>query len=114
MDSPPLVEPSVFGNDFGLSEVTFHPTATAICSIGEAPFFAEVTVAYSPARWLLEFESFEEWVHALANRHESIESLTALIFDTLWARLEPQRLSVTCACQTTRHAPATATKEKSR
>lgn len=103
----------VLNNSPAVSLVCFYPKASAICSEGRAPFTAEVTVAYIPNLFLLEFEDFERWLREIANEEHTIESLTARIFDELEGALGPElALQVTLDATTTRHAPATCVKQQ--
>jgi NADPH-dependent 7-cyano-7-deazaguanine reductase QueF len=92
--------------------VVFSPSYSTICSIGKAPFYGELSLMYRPDVLLLEFVSFEEWLHSLANLTMTIEGLNRLVFDVLSEALGDIPLHVTVHARTTVHAPVSATIER--
>lgn len=95
-------------NDAHITSIGYYPETSAICSIGKAPFHASVEITYQPGDVLLEFESFERWLHGLGTTNTTIEGLTRLIFDALVGVLGDIPLEVRVHASTTVHAPVTA------
>lgn len=104
--------PSIIGtvpNAASIDTIIYTPQASAVCAIGKAPFHAQAVITYHPNALLLEFESFERWLHSISMTNTTIEGLTRLIFDALVAVLGDIPLEVTLHASTAVHAPVTAT-----
>ena len=96
-------------NDSGVDEVGFTPAFSAICSVGDAPFWGTVDIAYQPRNKLLELESFQLWLRSLSCERMTVEDLCRLCFDKLMAVLGDIQLRVVVNAYTTVHAPVSAT-----
>lgn len=92
--------------------VQFTPMFSTICSVGKAPFWGTITIVFYPAGNLLEFESFETWLHSMANDEQTIEDLCRRVFDALTHALGSVRLFVEVNASTTVHAPASVSIER--
>lgn len=88
--------------------IEYHPKFSVLCSVGQAPFYGTIDIVYKPDGFLLEFESFEEWLRSIAKNEFTVESLTILVFKTLISVLGDIQLSVTVNAKTTVHAPISA------
>lgn len=96
------------GKEFRLLvNVRYQTQFSALCRIGKAPFGGEVVIVYDPDERMLEFESFDAFLRANANREETIESYGAWLMDVLWDVLEPNSLDLTIHATTQVHGPAT-------
>lgn len=91
-----------------VDEITYRPAASAICSVGHAPFTGVFEITYRPVDRWLEFEAFEEWLLEVSQQKTTIEGLAALVFDKLLEVLGAHvTLSVAFHAQTQVHAPVT-------
>lgn len=97
-----------------VDRVQFTPTFSTICSVGKAPFWGTITIVFHPSDRLLEFESFEVWLHSMAKDEQTIEDLCRVVFDALTQVLGFGRLFVEVNASTTVHAPASVTIERNR
>lgn len=95
-------------NQAHVQRVTYSPAYSVICSIGRAPFWGTIDIKYKPGEELLEFESFERWLHELALEETTVEDLCRLVFDALREALGDIPLAVTVHAMTTVHAPVSA------
>lgn len=95
-----------------VDHVQFTPMFSTVCSVGKAPFWGTVTISFRPLDLLLEFESFETWLHSMAQDHQTIEDLCRRVFDALTNALGPVSMFVEVNAQTTVHAPASAKIER--
>ena len=92
--------------------IGYHPNYSTLCTIGKRPFYGHLDIEYIPKSVLLEFEAFEDWLHTLALRDFTVESLCQKIFDVLRGELQdPVYLKVEVHADTTVHAPVSATLE---
>lgn len=98
----------IIPNDSKVQIVKYTPRFSAICSVGDAPFYGTIIVEYEPDAWLLEFEGFEKWLLTLANERMTIEDLCTLVADKLIEVLGDIRLLVEIRAETTVHAPVSA------
>ena len=98
-------------NTAQVQTVTYRPAYSTICSVGKAPFHGVMEIEFKPAALLLEFMSFDAWLHSLATEQMTIEDLARRTFDELRAVLGDIPLRVTVHAETTVHAPASATIE---
>lgn len=104
----------VIPNTPRVDSVQFTPTFSTICSVGKAPFWGTVTISFRPDTMLLEFESFETWLHSMAQDHQTIEDLCRRVFDALTLVLGFVPMFVEVNAETTVHAPASARIERVR
>lgn len=99
-------------NDTRVTAVIYDTQATALCSVGRAPFFCEVSLEMWPADRLLEFEAFDRWVCSIASVETTIEGLCRILADKVVEALGDIPLRVSCHGRTTVHGPATAVIEE--
>lgn len=100
----------VIVNTTKIQVIHYEPEFSAICSIGRAPFHGTIEISYSPEQYLLEFESFENWLRSeVATKELTIEDLAQLVFNELIKALGDIPLSVIVHGRTTVHAPVEAT-----
>lgn len=98
----------IIPNPGGITEVEFHPQYSVICSVGKAPFAGTMDITYRPNAWLLEFESFEDWLLSIAMAEYTIESLCQEVGLILLNTLHPSYLRVKINATTIKHGPASA------
>lgn len=92
-------------NSAQVQRVEYCPSYSAICKVGNAPFYGEITIVYFPKDDLLEFESFEEWLRSMTLNRFTIESFCREVFDALEDLLGDVCLSVEVYARTTVHGP---------
>ncbi len=51
-----MTEIETIPNFAKVQAVTYTPRFSAVCSVGKAPFWGELTIAFRPGATLLEFE----------------------------------------------------------
>ena len=92
--------------------ILFRPMASAVCSLGKKPFFAQVTVRYRCEGKIVEFESVQEWLNGLADQEMTIEDMALVLFNELTLALGLVPLRVEVMANTVVHAPAGAILER--
>lgn len=90
----------------------FSPKFSAICSVGQRPFWGTIRIEYRPSTQLLEFVSVENWIATLALQSVTIEDVARLTFDEVTRALGDIPLRITVFARTTVHAPAGAIIER--
>lgn len=100
-------------NKPNVTRVKFTPEYSVVCSVGKRPFAGVIEIEFAPDVYLLEFISFEEWLHGLWGSEMTIEDLARVTFDKLTEVLGDIPLRVAVHARTTVHAPACAIIERS-
>lgn len=95
-----------------IDHIEFRPSFSVICAVGGRPFSGHILIAYEPFSFLLEFERFEKWLAALAQKEFTVESLCQFVYEEIWKQLHPTWLTVTVRAElSSSHAYAAATKQ---
>jgi len=101
----------VIDNETVVSEVSYTDTVTVMCSIGNAPFEAKVTIWYRPVSLLLELISVRTYLREVASlQPTTIEGLCSDIFTKVVDALglgAPVQVTVEAATEV--HGPTVAT-----
>jgi len=90
----------------GVEPDTLRSSFSAMCSVSNTPFYGEIVIEYYPAYRLLEFISFEQWLHEQATTITTVEGICRLVFDKLVEVLGEVPIRVTIHARTTVHGPA--------
>lgn len=86
--------------------ITLRASCKPMCSLGDAPFDADVKVGYTPRNGVcVEIVSFEEWIQEFGSNATTVEQLASMIFDGFEELVKPQFLAVEVSATTTVHRP---------
>jgi NADPH-dependent 7-cyano-7-deazaguanine reductase QueF len=92
--------------------INYQPSFSAICSVGNSPFYGELLIQYAAHDLLLEFESFEKWIEEHTNTRTTIEGYCRMAFDALTEVLGDIPLAISVIAKSTVHAPVEARIER--
>lgn len=89
--------------------IKYNPIATAMCSIGKAPFSCILHISYVPGSFLLDFQEFEHWIYRdIGVREITIEELAEAVYLKLRDGLiDAVALRLECVASTPVHSPVT-------
>ena len=98
----------IIDNSSQVQHILFTPKFSAICSIGDRPFYGNVQIDYEPTEVILELVSVERFIGNFAMKRVTIEDVARLVFDELCRVLGDIPIRVIVSAWTTVHAPTKA------